>query len=74
MAEIVGLIVHIPWLPALKGDDGIELPTFEELTPSLHLRKRVGHGKSEAVANVLVSAGMIQEGARAVHGKERNPV
>src|ERR1700731_3303474 len=73
-AEVIVLIVDVPRLTRLQSDDGIELPSFQELGPGLFLRKRIGHGKRKAVANVFVAAGMFQQRMGAVLGKEGNPV
>src|ERR1700757_1314863 len=74
LAEIVRLIVDIPGLPGLLGDDGIKRPTLKKLTLGLLLRKRVGHRQGKSVTNVSVTAAMVQIRTRAVHREERNPV
>src|ERR1700687_59116 len=73
-AEAIVLIIDIPWLSRLHGDDGVELPALQQLAPGLFLGERISHGKSEAVAKVFVAAGMFQERMRAVLRKERDPI
>src|SRR5205807_2956897 len=58
-AQIKGLVIDSPRLPALQRDDGIELPAFKELAPGFLLRERVGHGERKAVSNVKVAAVMV---------------
>src|SRR5215472_58493 len=72
--EIIPLVVYVPRLPALHGDNRVELPTLEELALGFLFWKRIGDGKSEAVADVLVSAGVVLQRMRAVLWEKRNPV
>src|SRR5207248_7936166 len=73
-AEIKRLVIDVPGLAALQGDDGIDLPAFQKLALSIHRGKSVSYGECKAMANVLIAAGMVQQGTPAIHGKERHPV
>ena len=39
-AEVIPLIIDIPRLAALKRDDGVDLPAFQELAPGFLFGKR----------------------------------
>src|SRR5208337_1032558 len=73
-AKVIGLIVDIPGLPALHGDDAVDLPALKKLALGLFLGQRIGYRKRETMTNVFVAAGMFQIRTSAVHGKESNPV
>lgn len=69
-AEIIGLIVAVPWLPRLDCYDGIEFPTLQQLSGRFLSRNCVGDGKRETVLDVKIAAGIFGRRIRAVLREE----
>src|SRR6202041_74069 len=55
-----------PGLSAIQAHDRNELPSFQELTGKFSSGDAVGEGKSETMANVKVTAGILTAGMRGV--------
>jgi hypothetical protein len=65
-ADIVNRIVAKPGLAGLQRDNGVELPTLQELCRRFLSWKLVRYGKSEAVPYIEVAAGILAARMRAV--------
>src|SRR5260370_38409844 len=65
-AEVVAGIKRLPGLPALQCQNGIDLPTFQQLPPGLLPRNAIRHRKRKPMLDVDVAVPVLGPRACAV--------
>src|SRR6516164_7138904 len=68
-ADVCAGIDGTPGLSAVDGDDGVDLPAFEQLSPTLDVRDSIRQRQGKAVAHIEVAAGILTLRIHTVHGQ-----